>query len=80
MARPHTTLHLERVRLGFNQTEAAHEVHIPLREYALIEAGRLQPTDHQLERLGAVFQMWPPSLLLRPVLEENAEPAVEANV
>ena len=61
-------LEFERHRRRWSQGFLATLTGIRQPEISLIERGRLQPTDEQLERLARALNVAPPSALLKPVV------------
>jgi len=71
----------ERVKRGWSQTCLGQRAHamgglprvIAQAEISLIEAGRLTPTDEELEALGRALRISPASVLLKPVLVQDPD-------
>jgi ribosome-binding protein aMBF1 (putative translation factor) len=74
--RPYLRVEFERRRRCLSQDELGQSVRIlgglhralKQSEISAIEHGRLIPTDDELEALGRVFQISPPSVLLKPCI------------
>lgn len=60
-------LHYERLKRNLKQREVADLAKFNQSHLSLIELGRLQPTDEQLDRLSRFYGITPASVLLTPV-------------
>ena len=73
--------HYERLRRKWPQTHLAALTGINQVYLSLMENGRMMPNDEELGRLAGALGVFPPSVLLKPVLVEPPEveePQVQA--
>jgi transcriptional regulator with XRE-family HTH domain len=64
----------ERIRRNWSQTDLGSRAGIDTTTIGLIESGRLQPSQGQLNKLSRVFPDVPIDALLRPVMAVTDEP------
>jgi transcriptional regulator with XRE-family HTH domain len=66
----------ERHQRGWRQVDVARRTGIPQATVSAIEAGRLVPTEDELDRLAQVFAVSPAERLLQPVALGDPEEGV----